>query len=141
MLSPKKGTNNMQLPSNVTTTTTPCFHNKVWQVSKQVWKKSQVRRGPKARTELSWHYIVVVSVTFTQVTAAVMCHDCYIFWSFSSRVVFEELCVWSGLVPRECLTKKAISERFAGFFTLSYRYEHIQKFMLKNVSSIFFASL
>ena len=58
MLSPKKGTNNMQLPSNVTTTTTPCFHNKVWQVSKQVWKK--VKWGEDRKLELNWAGIILL---------------------------------------------------------------------------------
>ena len=55
MLSPKKGTNNMQLPS-IVTTTTPCFHNKVWQVSKQVWKK--VKWGEDRKLELNWAGII-----------------------------------------------------------------------------------
>ena len=57
MLSPKKRTNNIQLPSNVTTTT-PCFHNKVWQVSKQVWKK--VKWGEDRKLELNWAGIILL---------------------------------------------------------------------------------
>ena len=119
MLSPKKGTNNMQLPSNVTTTTTPCFHNKVWQVSKQVWKK--VKWGEDRKLELNWAGIIllwcpshllkwqqlwcVMIVTFFDLSA-------HVWLSFSYGLYGVCVCVWSQEKRREKPTKKTISERF-----------------------------
>ena len=116
MLSPKKGTNNMQLPS-IVTTTTPCFHNKVWQVSKQVWKK--VKWGEDRKLELNWAGIIYCCGVRHIYSSDSSCDVSWLLHFLIFQLTCDSplamvctVCVWSQERRREKPTKKTISERF-----------------------------